>query len=232
MGARAVTYPQYGNAHPAEVQARYLALAFEIVPDEVIRWLGLWLTRQGRRESPMVDRKVWAELPAEVVSSILMARLRDEATNPWLVGYFLDELLSRDDAEARLFAKQTANQRLPSEDEQRERILAAARSLLLHSSDAGWSVLWVRFEAEPAFGVELIKRAAGMITRIGMAPFLDRIAEVEVADLYLWCERHIPHSLRPEGMHSYETNDFVEDFREGILRNLQHRGTVRSLAGD
>jgi len=165
---------------------------------------------------------------------MLLRRVRDEATSPRAMKDLLDELLSGNSPEARQHIEALLAQAIPQEPTSRERVLAAASSLLLHTPDAGWSILWPVIQSSPDFGHQFVRRLVSHLERIGMPPFLNKITEHEVADLYLWFEQHVPRYEPPPDHDAVaaardSTPQRVEWFREGVARNLQHRGTPRSL---
>ncbi len=230
-----ISYPILGNSHPVAVPRRYVMLAYEQAPDEVFDWLDRWLTRQCHQtQSASLDRHLWADLPITATHEMLLRRVRDEATSPRAMKDLLDELLSGNSPEARQHIEALLAQAIPQEPTSRERVLAAASSLLLHTPDAGWSILWPVIQSSPDFCHQFVRRLVSHLERIGMPPFLNKITEQEVADFYLWFEQHIPRYNRPMDHGAVavvwdNTPQEIEWFREGVLRNLEHRGTPRSL---
>ncbi len=109
--------------------------------------------------------------------------------------------------------------------------MAAARSLLTFTPDAGWPSLWPVFQESPEFGRDLIRSIAPGSDWSGTAPYLARLTEAQLADFYTWLARQFPHveDETHEGFHPMGTREYVARFRDGVLQHLEQRGTPAAL---
>ena len=224
-----IGYSSRSSSHPDNAQRPILARAYQFAPDEVLVWLDRWLIKQGQRDHPQVFPQIWADLPAPEIDKRLMERVRDRATGEWLTGVLLEDLFTRDVAEAREFVASLLKSADRKDQVQPDNSLIAAKSLLLHSSDAGWPILWPIFESHPEFGRRLVEKIAHQIDRLRNVPFLDRLTEAQLANFYLWLSRHIPPFETPAGFHAVGDAERIQWLLESTLRHLSRRATNQSL---
>ncbi len=227
-----VGYPISGDRDDEEARSRLVGHAYRNAPTELLDWLARWLEEQGRRENPYLSPRLWADLPGPALIGILMDRVRDPSTNPWVLEILLDDLLTRDVPGAREFTGSLLGPPCLADADLRPRTLAAARSLVTHAPDAGWSMIWPILQENHDFGHALVESIAASTDRASPAPFLDRLSEDHVADLYVWIVRQFPKQEGEEhdDLESTGDRESMAFLRHGILRHLERRGTVASLA--
>jgi hypothetical protein len=226
-----VGYPNSGDRDDEEAQRRLTGHAYRNAPGELLDWLTRWLEQQGCRENPHLSVRLWADLPGSAPIGILMDRARDPSTNPWVMETLLDDLVTRDIPGAREFATSLLGLPCLAEAQQRPRSLAAARSLLTCAPDAGWPTVWPVLQSDPDFGRDLVDSIAARTDRASPAPFLFRLSEDQVADLYIWIVRHFARQEDEENDDSPEdgVRECIAFFRHGVLRHLERLGTAGSL---
>jgi hypothetical protein len=226
-----VGYTKSGSHDDEEAQRRLAGHAYRNAPEELLGWLARWLEEQGRREHPFISARLWADLPEPALNGVLMERVRDPSTSVRVIETLLDDLLARDVPEAREFATSLLVPPHLEDSSQRERSRAAASSLLTCSPDAGWPALWPVLLADSDFGRDLVDSIAPRFDRAGLAPFLDRLSEAQVADFYVWLARRFPHheDEKDDGFHAVGLREYAAWLRDGVLRHLEWRGTATSL---
>jgi S1-C subfamily serine protease len=154
----------------------------------------------------------------------VLERVKDEALKPQYLNQLLDDLLEHDIAGAQSYAESLVQSPLPADSEARERALIAARTLVRHAPDCGWSVVWEAMNADMTFGRDVVESIAGGHARRGVG---ERLPESDVANLYRWLVREYPPAVDPqvEGMHTVTTRESVGQLRDSLLQHLKMRGT-------
>lgn len=159
----------------------------------------------------------------------LLHWIDDKELSPGVFKAALRWLLQRGVTPARLYAESLLRRPLPSRWRDRQRALIAAHLLFLYGEDAGWRFVWPAVETDPQFGRTLLVNVANsrVDNRKMIAP---RLRERQLADLYIWLAREFPHSEDPYhvGMFSPSWRDEIMWWRDGLLKQLQDRGTVEA----
>ena len=197
-------------------------LAYGHAPDDIIRALLVMIDKQNKEHDYIfITRKVeccWDDYLADA----LLKKAKDEKLKPECMGSLLGDLLDHNVDEAKVFAKSLVPSPLPSSEDARNRAIAAARALMFHAKDAGWSVVGPAIREDTEFGREVISAVAHNAESIGK-----RLTEDQLADLYVWLVRQYPHAKDPkhDGAHIVEPRDRITNWRNLILQHLKERGT-------
>jgi hypothetical protein len=161
------------------------------------------------------------------LADALLRKAKDRQLKPPCLEPLLEELLGRGIDEAREVA-----QSVPAEHEggekTRPQAVTAAQSLIFHTDNAGWSVVWPTIQKDVEFGRQLVESMASDARHSGVPQ--DRISEQQVADLYVWMVRQYPPSefYLPHGGGSIGYKENMGMWRDDLLRHLQNRGTVEA----
>jgi hypothetical protein len=115
--------------------------------------------------------------------------------------------------EAKVFAESLVPLPPQSSEDARNRAIAAARALMIHAKDAGWSVVGPAIIEDTEFGREVISAVAHNAESIWK-----RLTEEQLADLYLWLVRECLPAKE-------ETKEGLTDYGDSILCHLKERGT-------
>ncbi|RZB29290.1 MAG: hypothetical protein AEth_01258 [Candidatus Argoarchaeum ethanivorans] len=197
-------------------------LAYEHAPDDIIRALLVMIDKQNEEHDHIfITREVeycWDDRLADA----LLNNAEDEKLKPVCMGTLLGDLLDHNVDEAKVFTELLVPLPLPSSEDARNRAIAAARALMIHAKDAGWSVVGPAIQEDNEFGREVISAIAYNAESIGK-----RLTEDQLADLYVWLVRQYPHAEDPkhDGAYTVEPRDHVTNWRNSILHHLQERGT-------
>lgn len=140
----------------------------------------------------------------------------------------LEALLEAGSTSARNQAEALIPSPLPAADPARQVSLRAGRILLEHVPETTWAPLWRAMNEDVAWGKEF---ALSWGRQYGPAAshLAKRLGESELGDLYIWLERFFPRAEDPEPpgeMHQFSDREMLSQFRQGILRELQGRGTT------
>jgi hypothetical protein len=197
-------------------------LAYGHAPDDIIRALLVMIDKQNEEHDHIfITRKVeccWDDCLADA----LLKKAKDEKLKPVCMGSLLGDLLDHNVDEAKVFTESLVPLPLPSSEDARNRAIAAARVLMFHAKDAGWSVVGPAIREDTEFGREVISAVAHNAESIGK-----RLTADQLADLYVWLVRQYPHAEDPkhDGAYIVEPRDRVTNWRNSILHHLKERGT-------
>jgi hypothetical protein len=114
---------------------------------------------------------------------------------------------------------------LPTDPTAREFAESAARVLIEHGDDLGWSVVWPAIQSDAEFGMAVVESTFG-----GIAGRLPQLAEDQVADLYIWLVQQYPYGDDRKTGGAVGRRD-TSHFRDGLITHLSQRGTYASCAG-
>lgn len=202
-------------ADPARVRGELLAL----------------VDRYAAREHPWIpDTALSAGLEIPGFADELAARIGAGAYDARLLTFLLAPLLQRQ-LTAGLDAARTLLARRSRKKEDRERALAAGAELLAHAPGPAWSLLWQRLTSSDDAAraqLEYAARTRELIPRSA----LDELNDEQVADLYLLVARLYPIETDPwhTGVFSPGIRDNLQQWREGLLRALESRKSLASVA--
>ncbi|MEA1863778.1 MAG: hypothetical protein U9N46_01040 [Euryarchaeota archaeon] len=197
-------------------------LAYEHAPDDIIRALLVIIDKQNEEHDYIfITRKVeccWDDRLADA----LLKKAKDAKLKPVCMGSLLVDLLDHNVDEAKVFAESLVPLPLPSSEDARNRAIAAARALMFHAKDAGWSVVGPAIREDTKFGREVISAVTHNAESIEK-----RLTDDQLADLYVWLVRQYPHAEDPkhDGACIMEPRDRVTNWRNSILSYLRERGT-------
>jgi hypothetical protein len=140
----------------------------------------------------------------------------------------LEALLKAGSTFARNQAEALIPSPLPAADPARKVSLRAGRILLGHVSGTSWATLWRAMNEDDAWGREF---ALSWGRQYGptATDLAKRLGENELGDLYIWLEHIFPRAEEPEPpaeMHELCDREMLSRFRQGLLRELQGRGTT------
>lgn len=162
------------------------------------------------------------------IADALVVKAKDLELKPKCIGCLLSDLLEHDNAEAKEYAKSLITIPIPKSEKERQRAIVAARVLICHASDGGWSVVWQAMQNDPEFGREVITEVAHEDRHSASIGY--KISEEQLADLFIWLVRQFPYSEDPVHDDAYWAGprENVADWRNSILSHLKNRGTFDS----
>ena len=165
----------------------------------------------------------------EAFAKQLLNRIADKELSPNVFRPSLGWLLRHGVTPAKLYAESLLPQPLPPGRRDRRRALIAAQELFMQAEDARWRFVWRAVEGNPHFGRDLLLGVASS-RRDNCKGIAPRLNEQQLADLYIWLAREFPHSEDPQhrGVFTPTSRDDIMWWRDGLLRQLQERGTVEA----
>ncbi|MBE9189638.1 hypothetical protein IQ230_04515 [Gloeocapsopsis crepidinum LEGE 06123] len=170
----------------------------------------------------VIDRfdKCWNEW----LKLALLEKAKDPKLKPKCLGEILEKLLKQGFTEARNFAKSLISFALPSAENEREKVLIAARVLVENSDPCSWSFIWLLIQQDSSFGREVLELAAcHHLHEIQL-----NLTEIQLADLYLWLVRQYPYDEDPDHSNISTARDDMARLRDNVLTQLKERGTLQA----
>lgn len=164
-------------------------------------------------------------------SESIMTKIRDPLLKPSAFLCLLRALFDHNASSARALAESFVRLPLPESEEARLRSIAAAEVLMTHANDVGWSVIWPVVQEAPEFGHGLFQAIASDPEE-RLLGVVQKMAETQIADLYIWLCKQFPHSTDPRetGAHHISQRESIADWRDALLTHLQNRGTVEACS--
>lgn len=227
-----LTYPVTSGADEKKDAAHraLITRAYLYAPEAVIQYvLALLDLANEKDEYFRVDlnfESCWDERFAQA----LLVKVKDPALTPSLVSQLLGELLKHHTPGAQAFAESLVKA-TTVDTAARDRAAAAARQLMAHAPDAGWTVVWQAIRHDVVLG-RAVSESLEYILREGKGSFFGKLTEDQIADYYVWLSRQYPHAEDPvhEGVHFVGPRESLVTWRDALLKYLKERGTAASVA--
>ena len=212
-----IAFPLHNSSlQGEEPHTDLVRLAYEHAPDVILAALKTFWWESDRLDHCWDDR----------MAAVLLEKVSTPGMHINHVRSLLYQLLKHGYAPAVEYARSLVVIPQPLDAAARATIMAAAEVLLVHCPQSAWDRLWPAIRADSGFGRDLFEQAAHFHDErsSGLGA---RLAENEVADLYLWLAAQYPHKEdhHYEGAHFAGPRDSVVWFRDGLLQQLKNRGT-------
>lgn len=167
----------------------------------------------------------------EQLNLTLLEKAQDPLLKPKCIGQLLEELLKQGLSEAGGFARSLITFPLPLDENEREKVLIAARVLVENSEPSSWSFIWTLIERDSSFGREVLELVA---YRYSHGIQLN-LTEAQLADLYIWLVHEYPYDEDPDHSnevmaYSVTARDGIARLRDSVLSQLKERGTLQACA--
>jgi len=164
------------------------------------------------------------------LASALLAKAREPRLKPTIVKEILVTLFEHQDVGARQYAESLLAGR--GSDIQREYSLAvfSAQSLILHTREPVWSVVWPAIQDNPKFGCDVISGVASRYEDRG-AQLLRVLDEGQLGELYRWLLKQFPieEDSDPFESSAVTPREDVARFRGTVLEVLKRKGTTAGV---
>jgi len=206
---------------------RSVQLAYRAAPDVTISTLLALIDHENLSMGNLFVLRYLAHCWDERLCSALLEKVKEANLKPTALRTLLGALLEHGCSGAAEYAVGLIPIPLPSNSEGRAVAQAAAIALVTRGGETGWAVVWSAICHDPEFGKTLLTEVAALPEEQHVAKSAERLAEEQVADLYIWLSRQFPTadgtsaSLGSWG----GRGGSVGVFREAVLGNLRDRGT-------
>jgi hypothetical protein len=166
----------------------------------------------------------------EHLASAIFEKIQDKTLKPQRFRDLLEHLLKHRFNQAEAFAK-TLLSSIPTEDEAKERSIAATCLLLRYTHDAGWPAIWPAFQQDNQFGKEVILKFLPQDGRFYSSYIGQKLTVMQLSSFYIWLANQFPHDqyqkLKRVGLITEEHE--LAGFRDSMLRHLQEQGTKQAI---
>lgn len=226
-----LTYPITSGAGEEKYSAHraLILLTYRHAPETVIKCVLALIDGANEKDKHFWLERKFDDCWDERLAQALLAKAQDTTLKPGCVDQLLSELLKHVTPGAQAYAESLVTMPL-IDGVARERAVVAARQLMSHAPDAGWSVVWGTMQDDAEFGRE-VSEALEYILREGEGSFFEKLSEDQIADYYVWLSRQYPHAEDPvfAGAHFIEPRESIANWRDALLRYLKERGTVAAV---
>lgn len=229
-----VDYRLSSSSQDIEAHEQLIQFSYRYAPTKVIETLMCLLEQQNREHgsifipSALESESCWDSS----LENALLAKAQSGTLKPQCVGQLLEILLHRGVKEARTFAESLVPLPPPSDGEERLLAIFAARALMFHGGDAGWSAVWPAIQQDPEFGRTLAD-AVPYSTRM---PVIIEQAD-HLANLCIWLTQQLSilEKLEPDkdsegpGAYFVGPKESITEWRNSILHHLKERGAFEEI---
>jgi predicted NACHT family NTPase len=199
------------------------------VPDECVKILIPLIDRDNKQHGDVHLLNAFQVCWDDKLLSVLSAKLTDRSLKAKSLGKLLEQLLKHDLITAKNFAKSLILLPLPSDEDEHEKVMIAARLLIKNSDSQSWQFIWSLIQQDSAFGREIIEYSGSHY----LYDTQFKLNETQLADLYLWLVHQYPYN--EDSCHNNETGFQPVSSREGIgrmrdsvLSQLREKGTLQA----
>jgi predicted NACHT family NTPase len=213
-------YPYTSDSRYVECHHMLMKIAYRHAHQEALDTLIVLIDRDNRQHGDVDIINSFRECWDDKSLSALSEKLVDKTLSPKSFGRLLDVLLSHGFEKTLEIAKAFITLPLPSGSQERSKAVFAAIALMLHTKDAGWTVIWQAVQQDPNFGREVLEAVSNVI-KFGRRPG-QNLKEKCLADLYIFLAKQYPDPDE-EGVTSL--NDSIRIWRDYVPQLLQERGT-------
>ncbi len=224
-----LAYPTSSGVGDEEIHHSLVKLSYQYAPDEIIQTLMAVIDKENKEHDYInITRKVEGCWDSRLANALLV-KVKDEHLKPECMGYLLGDLLNHGVTEARTFTESLISSPSSTNEVERTKAIVAARKLMIHAENAGWSAVWPAIQKDDAFGRKVIELLAyesdAFATKAGKL-----LTEDQLTALYIWIAHQYPHAEDPkhDGAYWEEPRDSVTNFRDSLLRYLKQRGTPKA----
>lgn len=218
------------NDRNIETHNKLVKLSYQYAPDEIIQTLMVMIDKENNDHSRIYITHRVKDCWDNRLVNALLDKVKDIALKPECMGCLLGDLLIHGVAEARTFAESLISLAATSSENERSRVIVAAREMMTHADDAGWLIVWPAIQRNIEFGRKVIDQLAyesnAFATKGGKL-----LTEDQLAILYIWIAHQYPHDEDPD----YHNEDDLVDhrreiarFRELLLNLIKQRGTYKA----
>jgi hypothetical protein len=233
-------YPQWNTTEASKnIRQALLLESYKHAPYEFRRVFSTLIDAENKQSGSVninkLARNCW---DTELIKVIL-----EKVKNPYLTAAsfssLLEDLLIYKHPEAKEFAESIITFPFSASEQEREKVIAAARTLILYSDDAGWPTIWPVIQKDPEFGRTVLESVSYVIKF--QSTLEQRIPEDCIADLYVFLVKAYPQETKADASASEREDDPLKDYiiepedsvkmwKDYIPQRLQGRGTPESCA--
>jgi hypothetical protein len=227
-----LAYP-LANDDQTAVRLPLLRKACASVPDVILETLGSLIEKENRQFKNLFVLQRIEPVWNASISAYLMARLNASVLELGAFTALLNTLIAHGTNGARERAQECIGRFQSSDDDDRDRAVAAARALVTEAEDAAWAIVWPAIESDAAFGLRVFEGVGGL-WEAKHSSVGKKLSDDQLTDLYIWMAVNVPHvdeSGKHGGFSAVTSSQTRAWFRDSLLTQLKGRGTQAACAG-
>ena len=205
-----------------------VARAYAQAPNQLLGALRIIIKRENDKHEHIFITDSLTNCLDEHLCEGILEEIRSGELKPAASGELLKLLIKHGDSSSESYAKLLVGRHPYANAQSRSLAVAAAKALLEHSRDAGWTTVWPAVQADTDFGRKTFEEVAHFGS--SDSSVASRLNEDQIADLYLWLCREYPPSEDPhfEEAHAVGPRESVGTWRSSLLGHLRDRGTFEA----
>jgi predicted NACHT family NTPase len=220
-----LAFPMQSEVKDAKVQEELLKMAYQHASSKLINTLNILIDKDNEElDNILVINRIKECWDAEL-ADFLVEKLKDKKLKPKCMADLLEMLLDHKDDRGSDFARSLISSPLPTDEDERLRIISSAAALISYISDADWDFLWPLIQEDEKFGREIFERVAQENYRSNCIG--QQLNEAHLAILYVWLQHQYPTAEDPIHKDAYFVGprDRIVNLRNSIINQLKNRGT-------
>ncbi len=232
-------YPQWNTTEASkDIRQALLLESYKHAPSEFRRVFSILVDAENKQSGSIYINKLARNCWDIELMQVILEKVQSPELTAASFGSLLEDLLIYNQPEAKAFAESIIAFPLPASEQEREKVITAARSLIMYSDDAGWPIIWPVIQQDPEFGRAVLESVSYIIKF--QSTLEQRIPEDCIADLYIFLVNAYPQTESdtntseteddPRKAYIIEPEDSVKMWKDYIPQRLQERGTPESCA--
>jgi predicted NACHT family NTPase len=230
-----LVYWHSSDARYIEPHHTLMQMAYSHAPDEAINTLIKLVDKNNIQDSDANILRAFQRCWDNNSLSNLLNKLTDSSLSPKSFGRLIDTLLENKYDKALVVIENLLKSLLCEDSNENPKAVYAAISLMIHTSDAGWALIWPLVQKKHNFGREIFKKVSYMVNWEGN--FELKLKASQVADLYIFFAKEFSGNIEEintennselqEAELDYEIDKetSINPWIKNIPSHLQKRGT-------
>lgn len=227
--ASIIAYPISHNDDEAKIKQQLIKFAYSNAPDETTNNIFKIIDKEIKEFEHIFILGECEQIWDDNLSEKLLQLVKKYQSNQQLHGNLMGSLLRRSAKGSVSYALSLISDELPKKGRKRENVIEISIQVMLHTDNAGWSVIWPLIKRYPKFGQSVVLRVSDIVDmeRINI---WTKLREGELSDLFIWLEGQFPRAEDPniDGAHMVGSRENIGNWRDSILAYLEGLGTNES----
>ncbi|MDJ0592920.1 MAG: hypothetical protein QNJ72_23505, partial [Pleurocapsa sp. MO_226.B13] len=131
--------------------------AYENASDEFIWVLHILIDYQNKQHGCIYIYSLINKLWDRKLADAMMNKIKDSSLAAKSIESLLEQLLRHNIEEARIFAESLISSSPPNTEQEREKVIVAAKALLIYAEDASWNLVWSVIQRDPKLGKDILE---------------------------------------------------------------------------
>lgn len=203
--------------------------------DEFIRVFEILMDQENKNFGYIYINRIIHPFWDKNLEKSILTKISDDKLTAKSLEILLKDLLVHQNREAKRFAESLISLTSINNEAERKKAIVAARTLMLYTADASWSVIWPIIQQDSEFGKEVLESVSYAIKHEGSLE--KSLKENYIADLYIFLIKQYPdhesieldnsqnNQLKGIQTRIINSQDSINMWRDYIPQRLKERGT-------